>query len=253
MGTSLDIVVIPAADAGVQGGARERPRTCRTGTESATAVLPGRGEDRGVPRRGPAGGAEPGGQPSAPVRSLDPPGPGQDGDHQPEDWVGSTTTVSGSQTDGLTRLPDGPLLRDAINADPESYLGPEHVQRPAAALAWSLAPVGHAPRSPAARISRQDAHRKGPAGWDRIGAAPGSCRCYYHLRAGLCTGLASSLPGSYTVRGSADGCHAADGLTSARQMPCSDAQWSGFGLMMAGVSSPSVPQRRTSCTNARSQ
>ena len=74
-------------------------------------------------RAGPGDG--PGGQPSAPVRSLDPPGPGQDGDHEPEDWVGSTTTVSGSQTDGLTRLPDGRLLRDAINADPESYLGHE--------------------------------------------------------------------------------------------------------------------------------
>jgi mannose-6-phosphate isomerase len=62
-------------------------------------------------------------------QSLDPPGPGQDNDHRPEDWVGSATTVFGLETDGLTRLPDGRLLRDAIDADPEDYLGPEHVQR----------------------------------------------------------------------------------------------------------------------------
>jgi mannose-6-phosphate isomerase len=71
----------------------------------------------------------PGGELLTPVRSLDPPGPGRDRDHRPEDWVGSATTVFGSQTHGLTRLPDGRLLRDAIDADPEGYLGPGHVQR----------------------------------------------------------------------------------------------------------------------------
>ena len=73
--------------------------------------------------------AGPGGEPFTPARFVDPPGPGQDRDRRPEDWVGSTTTVFGSQTRGLTRLPDGRLLRDAIDADPEGYLGPGHVQR----------------------------------------------------------------------------------------------------------------------------
>src|SRR5215472_16307037 len=45
------------------------------------------------------------------------------------------------------------------------------------------------PRSPAARIPGRDAHGKGPAGWDRMGAAPGSCWCCYHLWAGLFTVL----------------------------------------------------------------
>lgn len=48
--------------------------------------------------------------------------------HEPEDWVGSTTSCSGSQPLGLTRLPDnGPLLVDALKDNPDYWLGPEHV------------------------------------------------------------------------------------------------------------------------------
>jgi mannose-6-phosphate isomerase len=50
---------------------------------------------------------------------------GEDG--RPEDWVGSTATSWGSETQGLSRLQDGTILRDAIHADPEAFLGPEHV------------------------------------------------------------------------------------------------------------------------------
>jgi mannose-6-phosphate isomerase len=45
----------------------------------------------------------------------------------PEDWVASTTTLYGQEENGLTRLPDGRWLRDAVRADPESWLGAEHV------------------------------------------------------------------------------------------------------------------------------
>ena len=48
---------------------------------------------------------------------------------EPEDWVGSTTTIFGEPTLGLSRLPDGWLLRDAIAADPVSWLGARHVAR----------------------------------------------------------------------------------------------------------------------------
>lgn len=48
---------------------------------------------------------------------------------EPEDWVGSTTTVRGESALGLTRLPDGTLLRDAIAADPVAWLGAAHAQR----------------------------------------------------------------------------------------------------------------------------
>ena len=47
-------------------------------------------------------------------------------DHAPEDWVGSTATMFGADGAGLSALSDGRLLRDAIAADPVSYLGPAH-------------------------------------------------------------------------------------------------------------------------------
>ena len=53
--------------------------------------------------------------------------PERDTDH-PEDWVGSVTTASNPGRDepeaGLSRLAGGGLLRDAIAADPEGWLGP---------------------------------------------------------------------------------------------------------------------------------
>ena len=52
---------------------------------------------------------------------------GEDG--RPEDWVGSTATSWGSDTEGLSRLEDGTVLKDAIQADPEAFLGPDHVAR----------------------------------------------------------------------------------------------------------------------------
>jgi mannose-6-phosphate isomerase len=45
----------------------------------------------------------------------------------PEDWVASTTTRFGQAADGLSSLPDGRLLRDAVAAEPEAWLGPDHV------------------------------------------------------------------------------------------------------------------------------
>ena len=44
----------------------------------------------------------------------------------PEDWVASTVTLFGTPS-GLTTLPGGTLLRDAIAADPLGYLGSAHV------------------------------------------------------------------------------------------------------------------------------
>ena len=52
-------------------------------------------------------------------------GPG--GPMRPEEWIGSATTRFGEKTMGLSTLPNGEYLRDAINADPESWFGPEHV------------------------------------------------------------------------------------------------------------------------------
>lgn len=45
----------------------------------------------------------------------------------PEDWVASTTTLFGHETRGLSALPDGRWLRDAVRADPTAWLGENHV------------------------------------------------------------------------------------------------------------------------------
>jgi mannose-6-phosphate isomerase len=45
----------------------------------------------------------------------------------PEDWVASTTTSFGSDSEGLAALQDGRLLRDLIDSDPAGFLGAAHV------------------------------------------------------------------------------------------------------------------------------
>jgi mannose-6-phosphate isomerase len=45
----------------------------------------------------------------------------------PEDWVASTTPLFGRDRLGLSELPDGRLLVEAIDADPSTWLGPRHV------------------------------------------------------------------------------------------------------------------------------
>jgi mannose-6-phosphate isomerase len=50
-------------------------------------------------------------------------------DHMPEEWLGAVNTAFGATDRGLSRLPDGTLVRDAVAAAPEAWLGPEHVRR----------------------------------------------------------------------------------------------------------------------------
>ncbi|PZE72850.1 class I mannose-6-phosphate isomerase [Curtobacterium sp. MCBD17_019] len=49
--------------------------------------------------------------------------------YTPEDFVASVTTVHGSDHVGLTELAPGLTLRDAVRADPQGFLGSEHVAR----------------------------------------------------------------------------------------------------------------------------
>lgn len=51
------------------------------------------------------------------------------GDHSPEEWIGSAATLFGETERGLSRLPDGTLVRDALAVDPEAWLGADHVAR----------------------------------------------------------------------------------------------------------------------------
>ncbi|CAN5746586.1 class I mannose-6-phosphate isomerase [soil metagenome] len=50
-------------------------------------------------------------------------------DHVPEDWIASTTTIFAQPDAGLTRLPDGRWLSEAIAADPQGWLGAPHADR----------------------------------------------------------------------------------------------------------------------------
>ncbi len=52
-------------------------------------------------------------------------------DFGPEDWVASCTTLYGEVAAGLSTLPDGKWLRDAIRANPEPWLGPDAGAEPA--------------------------------------------------------------------------------------------------------------------------
>jgi mannose-6-phosphate isomerase len=47
----------------------------------------------------------------------------------PEEWIGAVSTMFGESERGLARFDDGTLVRDAIAADPEGFLGPDHVER----------------------------------------------------------------------------------------------------------------------------
>lgn len=62
-----------------------------------------------------------GGTAIAAFRGTDPAGP-----KTPEDWIASTTTRYGHERLGLSSLPDGRLLADAIAAEPLSWLGAQH-------------------------------------------------------------------------------------------------------------------------------
>ena len=51
-------------------------------------------------------------------------GPG--GPMRPEEWIGSVTTRFGAVEQGLSKLPGGAYLKDAIASDPIGWLGEEH-------------------------------------------------------------------------------------------------------------------------------
>lgn len=62
----------------------------------------------------------------------------------PEDWIASTARRTGMGDRGLTVLPDGTRLQDAIARHPEQWLGPDHVARrgPSTALLLKLLDAG---------------------------------------------------------------------------------------------------------------
>ena len=103
------------------------------------------------------------------------------GDHSPEEWIGSAATLFGESERGLSRLPDGTLVRDALAADPEAWLGADHVERfganPALLVklldAGERLPVHHHPDGAFAREHLGLAFGKTEA-WLVIAARPGA-------------------------------------------------------------------------------
>jgi mannose-6-phosphate isomerase len=53
----------------------------------------------------------------------------QPSEYSPEDWIASATEMFSRPGAGLTRLAGGQTLRDAIAADPDGFLGADHVAR----------------------------------------------------------------------------------------------------------------------------
>jgi mannose-6-phosphate isomerase len=100
-------------------------------------------------------------------------------DHAPEDWVGATTAAFGTDHEGMSRLPGGGLLCDAIRAAPEAFLGLDHVARwgPDPALLVKLLDAGERlpvhvhPGREFARRRLRSTHGKTEA-WVIIGAQP---------------------------------------------------------------------------------
>jgi mannose-6-phosphate isomerase len=105
----------------------------------------------------------------------DPPAP----EREPEDWVGSTTTIAGEDTLGLTVLPDGQTLAAAIDADPEPWLGRAHLDRfgPDTRLLVKLLDAGQ--RLPV------HAHPDGAFAAEHLGRSHGKAEAWYIVDGGV--------------------------------------------------------------------
>lgn len=84
-----------------------------------------------------------GGQNIAALRGVRPADP-----FRPEDWVASVTTRFGSESAGATVLPDGRTLADAVDSDPEPWLGRAHAERWGATTALLVKLLDAAQRLP---------------------------------------------------------------------------------------------------------
>jgi len=96
----------------------------------------------------------------------------------PEDWIASTTTLAGSATLGLTTLPGGGTLREAVAADPVGWLGPDHLERfgPDTRLLVKLLHAGQ--RLPV------HAHPDGAFAATHLGRRHGKAEAWYILHGG---------------------------------------------------------------------
>lgn len=100
-----------------------------------------------------------GGPAIAALRGLQP-----DRARVPEDWIASTTEAFGEPGVGLSVLPDGRLLRDAIAADPLAWLGGAHHDR------WGADPALLVKLLDAGERLPVHAHPRGDVARERLGS-----------------------------------------------------------------------------------
>ena len=100
-------------------------------------------------------------------------------EREPEDWVGSTTAVRGERMQGLTTLPDGRLLRDAVADDPVAWLGSAHAERWGADTRLLVKILDAGQRLPV------HAHPHDDFAATHLGAAHGKAEAWYILSGGI--------------------------------------------------------------------
>jgi mannose-6-phosphate isomerase len=96
----------------------------------------------------------------------------------PEDWVASTVAVRNQSPVGLTRLPSGELLADAIASDPVGWLGSAHVDRFGRDPMMLVKLLDPGQRLPV------HAHPDDAFAAAQVGAAHGKVEAWYILEAG---------------------------------------------------------------------
>lgn len=116
-------------------------------------------------------------------------GEGVAAEREPEDWIGSTTTVRGEGELGLTRLPDGRLLREAVEADPVAWLGAAHARRWGADVRLLVKLLDAGQRLPV------HAHPHDDFASMHLGRAHGKAEAWYILEGGtVYVGLRRDVP-----------------------------------------------------------
>lgn len=101
------------------------------------------------------------------------------GDFVPEDWVASTTTLFGEERLGLTTLPNGTLLRDAIANEPVRWLGRDHLDQFGADPKLLVKLLDAGERLPV------HAHPSGAFAQAHLGLAHGKAEAWFALAAGI--------------------------------------------------------------------
>jgi mannose-6-phosphate isomerase len=100
------------------------------------------------------------------------------GEHEPEDWIASTTHVFGHAGLGETVLPDGRSLRTAVAADPVGWLGEAHV------AAWGADTKLLTKLLDAGQRLPVHAHPDGAFAQQHLGHAHGKSEAWVVLRGG---------------------------------------------------------------------